>query len=487
MSHRLHRLSVSACCRSKVAKASRRIGDMRYICNKCGHHCYLVNRSNRKNPPVDPAHYQELLTIGRSIRYAIGPYHGSNMKDIDAWYGKLKVEMKKYKLGMSDQAEVIQIIKRPLAAIRRQVKQAKIKTGKRQKELFRNRPNPYPGRKGVIMNPYSKSEIRGKPQFVTWWVYAKDNENTRLIFYENHPDYLKDVEHHISNLKKLGYKNIVKQKVYERYCELAKDRPQLQRNPNITITKGDIIYIKPEWMDKGDDKFLHVAADDESLGRVTVMTIIPGWTIQPKHVMEVGMIDTARMARNGHRKVPRPNPSEIYTEYKIIPGNRAELLMFNRKLYLYDATLQRPIATGEPRDLINLARKHNLDIISYEVKSLNPGRPRPNPSDYYNQGNAAYMMSMGNRQLEAMNRAIDPERYDVYGARPLTLAERQRAARETGRPAPRHNPGHRTHNARPASASAQSRSVHSAGATRNFSPLALLAWGGIIYGLSKLK
>jgi hypothetical protein len=196
----------------------------------------------RRNAPVDPAHYQELLKIGRSIRYAIGPYRGGDIKSIDAWYARLNTEIKKYHLGMSDQAEVIKITKEPLTAIRRLVKQQKIKTGKRQGDLFKNpgkrgtrddrrgtRRNPYPGRKGVIM---------------------------------------------INPLK---------------------------------ITKGDIIYLKPKWQDKGDG-FMRVARDNETKGRVTVMTIIPGMSIYPTEVIPLHMIDIARIIANGHKKLPKPNP-----------------------------------------------------------------------------------------------------------------------------------------------------------------------------------
>lgn len=53
------------------------------------------------------------------------------------------------------------------------------------------------------------------------------------------------------------------------------------------IKKGDVVEILPQWRDKGDDKFVWTAVDDEEKGRVSISPKI--WTdgLNPVHVVQV--------------------------------------------------------------------------------------------------------------------------------------------------------------------------------------------------------
>lgn len=53
------------------------------------------------------------------------------------------------------------------------------------------------------------------------------------------------------------------------------------------ITAGQKVEIKKEFQDAGDENYTHVAIDNEEKGRVTIMTIIPGFSIYPTQVVRV--------------------------------------------------------------------------------------------------------------------------------------------------------------------------------------------------------
>ena len=54
------------------------------------------------------------------------------------------------------------------------------------------------------------------------------------------------------------------------------------------IRKGDILSIKPEWRDAGDEKFTWVARSDEEKGRLDISALelskMPLWPIQTVRV-----------------------------------------------------------------------------------------------------------------------------------------------------------------------------------------------------------
>jgi hypothetical protein len=56
------------------------------------------------------------------------------------------------------------------------------------------------------------------------------------------------------------------------------------------IRKGQLVHLKPEWQDKGDDQFTWVAVKDEDGGRVKIMPVIPNLEIQPVTVVETKML-----------------------------------------------------------------------------------------------------------------------------------------------------------------------------------------------------
>ena len=58
------------------------------------------------------------------------------------------------------------------------------------------------------------------------------------------------------------------------------------------IKKGQQVKFKPEWSDPGDENIIHVAIDDESKGRVTVVALL-GMAINPTQVVHVYMIESA--------------------------------------------------------------------------------------------------------------------------------------------------------------------------------------------------
>lgn len=66
--------------------------------------------------------------------------------------------------------------------------------------------------------------------------------------------------------------------------QLLEDRP---------FKKGDVIKIKKQFQDDGDDKFTWTAVDDEEKGRVTIQADVPNMRIKPQHVVKVEWIEHA--------------------------------------------------------------------------------------------------------------------------------------------------------------------------------------------------
>ena len=57
------------------------------------------------------------------------------------------------------------------------------------------------------------------------------------------------------------------------------------------ITQGEVINIKPEWQDSGDDKFVWIATEDEDHGRVSICPIDSPMRIKPHYRVKTSMID----------------------------------------------------------------------------------------------------------------------------------------------------------------------------------------------------
>lgn len=64
------------------------------------------------------------------------------------------------------------------------------------------------------------------------------------------------------------------------------------------IKKGDEIRILPEWQDKGDDKLIWVAVDDEENGRVMIMPVNLDLPINPQSVVKVSQIELVEAKEN---------------------------------------------------------------------------------------------------------------------------------------------------------------------------------------------
>lgn len=57
------------------------------------------------------------------------------------------------------------------------------------------------------------------------------------------------------------------------------------------IKKGDEVRILPEWQDKGDDKLIWIAVDDEEKGRVMITPVNLDLPIKPQSVVRVSQIE----------------------------------------------------------------------------------------------------------------------------------------------------------------------------------------------------
>ena len=56
---------------------------------------------------------------------------------------------------------------------------------------------------------------------------------------------------------------------------------------NLNVKKGDIVEIRKEFQDEGDDEFIWMAVDNEEKGRVTIMPINSNLSIKPTYVVKV--------------------------------------------------------------------------------------------------------------------------------------------------------------------------------------------------------
>jgi hypothetical protein len=56
------------------------------------------------------------------------------------------------------------------------------------------------------------------------------------------------------------------------------------------IRKGQIVHIKQEWQDAGDDTIVFVAANDEDGGRVEIIATNLGLHIAPRQIVETRML-----------------------------------------------------------------------------------------------------------------------------------------------------------------------------------------------------
>jgi hypothetical protein len=53
------------------------------------------------------------------------------------------------------------------------------------------------------------------------------------------------------------------------------------------VHKGETVHIKPEWQDKGDDKFQWIALEDEDGGRIRIMPLGTGLAFPPNYVVQI--------------------------------------------------------------------------------------------------------------------------------------------------------------------------------------------------------
>ena len=74
------------------------------------------------------------------------------------------------------------------------------------------------------------------------------------------------------------------------------------------IKRGDVLRIRPEWQDPGDDDFTWVAVEDEDGGRVRISALMDT-PIVPSQVVTTAMVEHARSeTRKGD---PDGNPSGL--------------------------------------------------------------------------------------------------------------------------------------------------------------------------------
>ena len=64
------------------------------------------------------------------------------------------------------------------------------------------------------------------------------------------------------------------------------------------IRKGQQVHIKPEWQDKGDDRFTWFALEDEDGGRVRIAPLMADFAIRPETVVETRMLVDADSAES---------------------------------------------------------------------------------------------------------------------------------------------------------------------------------------------
>jgi hypothetical protein len=59
----------------------------------------------------------------------------------------------------------------------------------------------------------------------------------------------------------------------------------------MTIQAGDIVRIKPEYQDKGDDRFVWLAVEDADGDRVRIKPITTELAFTPNHVVLLSMLE----------------------------------------------------------------------------------------------------------------------------------------------------------------------------------------------------
>lgn len=59
----------------------------------------------------------------------------------------------------------------------------------------------------------------------------------------------------------------------------------------LMIKKGDIVRIKPEWQDEGDENFTWIALEDEDRGRIRIAPLGTGLTITPNQIVNTDMLE----------------------------------------------------------------------------------------------------------------------------------------------------------------------------------------------------
>ncbi len=57
------------------------------------------------------------------------------------------------------------------------------------------------------------------------------------------------------------------------------------------IKKNDIIRIRPEFQDEGDDSLIWIALEDEDGGRVRIAPVNTGLKFPPNQIVKTEMID----------------------------------------------------------------------------------------------------------------------------------------------------------------------------------------------------
>lgn len=55
--------------------------------------------------------------------------------------------------------------------------------------------------------------------------------------------------------------------------------------------KGDVVKVRPEFQDEGDDDFTWVVVSDEEKGRVDISAIDSPLTIKPIHIVQTEWIE----------------------------------------------------------------------------------------------------------------------------------------------------------------------------------------------------
>jgi hypothetical protein len=68
------------------------------------------------------------------------------------------------------------------------------------------------------------------------------------------------------------------------------------------IRKGDIVTIRPEWRELGEEKFTYVARNDEHEGRFDMSAVeLCAWPIWPSHLTRSVMVEKTgqRLAESG--------------------------------------------------------------------------------------------------------------------------------------------------------------------------------------------